>query len=203
MLRLSCLIILLTLISCMNNDEVNIPTPKTNSISKVDLRLDRDEYHDKVLGAIVGSAIGDAMGASTEMWDRHDIQKQYGFISGLTNAFREKSAEGTWQHNMVAGATTDDTRWKFFLGQYLTSEKTGRSSVDFAQFIVDYYQSLLDGLNNGDVKESTDLLDEELEKVNWIKEWARVALTYNKGASEFAAAQNRFYGGEMSCAGML
>jgi len=42
-----------------------------------------------------------------------------------------------------------------------------------------------------------------MEKVDWIKEWARVALAYQKGASEYQSAQSRFYGGEMSCAGQL
>ena len=187
----------------MNNEELDIPTPKKTTLSKIDHPLSPEEYQDKILGAIVGSAIGDAMGASTEMWDRHDIQKQHGYITGLTDAIREKSAEGIWQHNMVAGSTTDDTRWKYFIGQYLRMQETKRSGKDFAHFIVDYYQSLLGGLNKEGVRESTDVLDEEMEKVNWIKEWARVALAYEKGPSEYAAAQNRFYGGEMSCAGML
>ncbi len=33
-----------------------------------------ETYYDRVLGGLVGSAIGDAMGASTEMWYRKDIQ---------------------------------------------------------------------------------------------------------------------------------
>ena len=40
--------------------------------NKVD--ISREQYHDKVLGLLIGSAIGDAMGAPTEMWGRGDIQ---------------------------------------------------------------------------------------------------------------------------------
>jgi hypothetical protein len=143
------------------------------------------------------------MGASTEMWDRNEIQKKYGYITGLTNVVRDKSPEGTWQHNMVAGSTTDDTRWKFFVGQYLKDKKGDLAARNFSTFIVDYYHDLLENLNGNKAKNSTDQWDLEMDKVNWIKEWARVALAYGKDEQEFAIAQNRFYGGEMSCAGML
>jgi ADP-ribosylglycohydrolase len=203
MLRLSFLLLSMTLISCMNDGTPNIQTPLPTSYESIQVDLNEVELMDRILGALVGSAIGDAMGASTEMWDRKDIQAKYGYIVGLTDAIREKSPEGTWQHNMVAGSTTDDTRWKFFFGQYLSKHGSDISSENFASFIVDYYQSLIKQLPDSGSAKSTDRLDEELEKVNWIKEWARFAMAYGKGDTEFAAAQNRFYGGEMSCAGML
>ena len=40
-----------------------------------------------VLGSLVGSAIGDAMGAPTEMWSRDQIQAEYGFVSDLSYNF--------------------------------------------------------------------------------------------------------------------
>jgi ADP-ribosylglycohydrolase len=43
-------------------------------------RLSEKDYYNKVLGLLVGSAIGDAMGAPTEMWSRKDIQLEYGFV---------------------------------------------------------------------------------------------------------------------------
>ncbi len=39
---------------------------------------DRAFLYDRVLGSLVGSAIGDAMGAPTEMWSRDQIQAEYG-----------------------------------------------------------------------------------------------------------------------------
>jgi hypothetical protein len=42
-----------------------------------------------------------------------------------------------------------------------------------------------------------------MEQIDWIKEWARVSLAYQNGMTEYTRALNRFYGGEMSCAGQL
>jgi hypothetical protein len=53
------------------------------------------------------------------------------------------------------------------------------------------------------ILDNPDTLDGRLEKVDWIKEWARVALAYQQGPEAYGPALNRFYGGEMSCAGML
>src|SRR5690606_333414 len=66
-----------------------------------------------------------------------------------------------------------------------------------------YYQSLVPALSDAEVLINPDLLDKQMEKVDWIKEWARVALAYQQGPDDYQLAQNRFYGGEMSCAGML
>ncbi|MFT5168195.1 MAG: hypothetical protein ACI8P3_003436 [Saprospiraceae bacterium] len=199
-------LLLLFTLSCTDTPKTNVDIPapaKQHSYGTTSLNLSKEKYYDKVLGALVGSAIGDAMGASTEMWHRSDIQKKYGYINGLTPALREKSPEGTWRHNLTAGATTDDTRWKYFTARYFSKYRGDLSADHFAAFITDYYQSLTKGLGNEKAMNSTDVLDEELEKVLWIKEWARVSMAYQKGGTEYYKAQNRFYGGEMSCAGML
>ena len=39
---------------------------------------------------------------------------------------------------------------------------------------------------------SPDALDSRLEKVDWIKEWARVALAYQNSTEEYLEAQNMF-----------
>ncbi len=152
---------------------------------------------------MVGSAIGDAMGASTEMWRRKDIQLKYGYITGLTPAVREQSPEGTWEHNLVAGATTDDTRWKYVMVKYLTEHQAGWNAEHFADFITDYYASLTHSLSNDKDIPDTDFLDTQIEKIDWIKEWARVAIAYQENPKAYLIALNRFYGGEMSCAGQL
>jgi hypothetical protein len=191
------------LFSCKNTTAPHIPTPKSNKEEDSTLKITKEVYYDKVLGALVGSAIGDAMGASTEMWYRKDIQDTYGYITGLTPATREKSPEGTWDHNMVSGATTDDTRWKYFLGRYLIDHSSAINKATFTDFIIDYYQGLTRSISDDDIGKSTDLLDQEMEKVNWIKEWARVSLAFKESPEAYEAAKSRFYGGEMSCAGML
>jgi len=183
--------------------EFTLTAPSKLTYGLDTINLSKEEYHDKVLGALVGSAIGDAMGASTEMWHRQDIQRQYGYINGLTPATRVQSPEGTWENNLNAGATTDDTRWKSLMVKYFVKHKTNRNATVFADFISSYYQSVASELANKDILLKPDALDAKLEPVDWIKEWARVAIAYQQGTTEYLNAQHRFYGGEMSCAGML
>ncbi len=182
---------------------MDIPSPKKSVYASDTLNLSEEAYYDKVLGALVGSAIGDAMGASTEMWHRKNIQLKYGYITGLTPAVREQSPEGTWDHNLLAGATTDDTRWKFTIVKYLTKHQDKWNGENFADFIIEYYASLTRSLSDGTEIPNPDFLDIQIEKIDWIKEWARVAMAYQKSSEEYQKALNRFYGGEMSCAGQL
>lgn len=183
--------------------EIEIKSPIKTGFASDTLKLSKAQRYDKVLGALVGSAIGDAMGASTEMWHRNDIQLKYGYITGLTPAVREQSPEGTWEHNLLAGATTDDTRWKYFMVKYLSAYGDKGNPDAFAKFITDYYGGLTETLSDSNIRTNPDLLDDQNEKIDWIKEWARVALAYQKSPTAYQKAQNRFYGGEMSCAGQL
>jgi len=203
-LPLSLLILLVCMFAACDTSDKNIelPIPSKTSYGTDGRSLTQEEYYDKVLGALVGSAIGDAMGASTEMWYRTQIQKEYGYITGLTTALREKSPEGTWGHNLDSGTTTDDTRWKYLMGKYFATNSKDLSPIAFAKFITDYYESLATELSDQALK-SADDLDEQLEKLNWVIEWNTVAKAYQEGPVQFQNAKSRFYGGEMSCAGML
>lgn len=169
-------------------------------------QLDREMYYDKVLGALVGSAIGDAMGAPTEMWHRDDINVLLGYVDTLDLLIREGSPEGPWAANLPAGATTDDTRWKYLLGSFLNGYEKHQQQLDpraFAQRIVDQYQR--------DTKDALAVrsfdpapLEKELRKMTWLQEWAKVAKPYHENDLDgYSYALNRFYGGEMACAGML
>ncbi len=182
---------------------VAIPSPKKVGYAVEDLVLSKELYYDKVLGALVGSAIGDAMGASTEMWHRNDIQLNYGYITGLTPAIRPQSPEGPWDHNLLAGATTDDTRWKYLMVRYFDANRDALNATHFSQFIADYYQTIAKTLKDRAVLTHTGALDERIEKIEWIKEWARVSMAFQKGPEAYQQALHRFYGGEMSCAGQL
>ncbi|GGG35995.1 hypothetical protein GCM10011414_01640 [Croceivirga lutea] len=198
------LLVLILLSACAKEQKssINIPSPNT-SFSQDTFAISKEDYYDKVLGALVGSAIGDAMGASTEMWHRDNIQLKYGYITNLTPALRVQSPEGTWEHNLPAGATTDDTRWKMLATAYLTANQNNQNAENFVDFILSYYQQEVEKLNTKETFNSTDFLDDAIEKIDWIKEWARVAQAYKKGTSAYLEASNRFYGGEMSCAGQL
>ena len=183
--------------------KVSIPNPSTVSYGAQEFSMSKERFHDRVLGALVGSAIGDAMGVSTEMWDRAAIQKRYGYILGLTPALMLQSPEGPWGHNLPAGSTTDDTRWKYMLTQYIDQNRSALNKSKFAQFIVDYYQDQVSTLSDKDIATQPDSLDIRIEKIDWIKEWARVALGYQEGGVRYEQVRDRFYGGEMSCAGLL
>lgn len=206
MTRFFIFLICISCVSCLSNKKqanINLPSPIKQQIQLSTKHVSGKQLKDKILGALVGSAIGDAMGASTEMWTRSDIQERYGYINGLTPALREQSPEGTWQHNLIAGATTDDTRWKYFIGQYLITNHDQYAPKAFATFINSYYDSTVNNLSHDNHKVSTDALDAQIEKIDWIKEWARVSKAYINGATDYQYTQGRFYGGEMSCAGLL
>ena len=205
-LRTSSLFVMLIslLFSCAReNKKLVLPEPGIPMYGKQEIKLSKEALHDRILGALVGSAIGDAMGLSTEMWARQDIQLQYGYITGLTPAITNKSPEGSWSHNLPAGATTDDTRWKLALTGYIKANPSAMNAENFAQFIIDYYQENASSLADDAVLTVPDSLDVKMKKINWIKEWARVAFAYKEDAKRYQNLRDRFYGGEISCAGLL
>ncbi|MEM6629433.1 MAG: ADP-ribosylglycohydrolase family protein [Bacteroidota bacterium] len=173
------------------------------------LSMEKDSLYDKVLGMLVGSAIGDAMGAPTEMWSRYNIQVEYGHVDGLDPMVREPSPEGTWDFNLPAGGTTDDTRWKLLLSDYLLLQgdvlyrQEGANPYTFAQFIVRRYKSEIQQLKQTDSFNPIPFED-QARRMAWLQEWAMVAKPFaEKDLEAYSEAVNRFYGGEMTCAGML
>lgn len=166
--------------------------------------IPRDVYHDKVLGLLIGSAIGDAMGAPTEMWNRSEIQFDYGFVDELDDMVRTPSAEGIWQNNLPGGGTTDDTRWKALTIDFLLTQSPGTSDpVAFADFIVDRYEQRIAALKATEGFHPKPY-EENLMKMAWLQEWALVAQPYAANdLPAYSVALQKFYGGEMSCAGML
>ena len=73
-MRYAFVILFIFSLGCKNDDEkFDIPSPISGNFLGDTVQLADSVYYDKVLGALVGSAIGDAMGASTEMWHRKDI----------------------------------------------------------------------------------------------------------------------------------
>lgn len=162
------------------------------------------ELYDRILGMLVGSAIGDAMGAPTEMWPREAIQLEYGFVQGLDSMVREISPEGVWKANLPAGGTTDDTRWKSLAVDYLLSQTTeSLEPKDFASHILKSYEGSLTKLKN---TEGVDVepFENALQEANWLSEWAKVATPYrDANLGGYTDSLSKFYGGEMVCAGLL
>ncbi len=169
-----------------------------------EMSLTEKQLHDKILGMLVGSAIGDAMGAPTEMWLRDEIKLHYGFVESLDSMIREVSPEGIWIANLPAGGTTDDTRWKVLTSDYLlTQERNELDAKDFAKQILTTYESYTKEFK--DIK-STD--PEPFEtvslKLGWLQEWAKVSQPFiDDNLAGYADSLGKFYGGEMVCAGLL
>ncbi len=168
------------------------------------LRISEKVYYNKVLGLLVGSAIGDAMGAPTEMWSRRDIRTTYGFVNDLDSMVRFPSAEGTWLNNLPAGGTTDDTRWKKLFTEYAVVEPWPKlGAANLAEHIISKYKSELAALKSTEGL-NPQPYEDNLMKMAWLQEWALVADAYAKNDMvEYSNALSKFYGGEMTCAGML
>lgn len=169
-------------------------------------RLTRAQLHDRVLGMLVGSAIGDAMGAPTEMWSREMIGTMYGAVNRLDSMVREPSAEGTWVMNLPAGGTTDDTRWKKLTVNYLLTQRNGKALLDaraFTNYILTQYRTDVQRLKNTPGNDPA-LFEANSRRMAWLQEWAKVADPYVQGNMDgYQDALSGFYGGEMTCAGLL
>ena len=192
-----CIGLFFTLDSCKQP-----PTPMQDP----SLRLTESVLYDKVLGALLGSAIGDAMGAPTEMWTRERIQAEFGHIEGLTPLVREPSPEGTWDYNLPAGGSTDDTRWKAVMVDLLTQSATRPSQLSahaLADVLTERYISEIKALQALPEAEAGSL-ESGMQGILWLKEWISVAEAYQSGdLDRYGKALNQFYGGEMVCGGML
>lgn len=168
------------------------------------LQISEDELYDKILGMLVGSAIGDAMGAPTEMWPRQEIVNKFGFVTGLDSVIRDVSPEGVWIKNLPPGGTTDDTRWKKLVVEYLVDESAQNlDPKGFSDKILSTYHLALAQVTS---KDSLDplVLEQKLLPVLWLHEWQKAANPFVTG--NFALYQDKlstFYGGEMVCAGLL
>lgn len=190
------------------------PDPLDKTYAETDYQdttLTDSVLYDKLLGALVGSAIGDAMGAPTEMWQQEDIKEAYGHVDSLDFVLREPSPEGPWDYNLPPGAGTDDTRWKSLMVDYVLGESELRSTSRpltlkadrFATYLNNHYEESITRL-----KETTGLepepYEDNMRRMTWLQEWARVTRAYTANDLDgYRDALSRFYGGEMSCAGML
>ena len=201
MRRIFVLPLLFFVFTCRQKPDSSTVTASSSPKSS----LTQAELYDKVLGMLLGSAIGDAMGAPTEMWPRESIRLEYGFVDRLDSMVRAPSAEGTWEHNLPAGGTTDDTRWKKLTFEFLlTQSNSGELDAgQFAAFLVKQYEADLKRLKKTEGFDP-EPYEKNLMRAAWLQEWARVAKPFaEKNYAAYADSLSRFYGGEMVCAGLL
>jgi ADP-ribosylglycohydrolase len=82
---------------------------------------------DRVLGALYGLAIGDALGMPTQMMSREGIAAQFGSITDFEPAARDHPIAA----GMAAGRVTDDTEQALLLARLLVE---GRGHIDPRRF---------------------------------------------------------------------
>ncbi len=203
MKKLAYFLLFVLVVSCSQQDSENA-SPDFSTEVITSSGLTEAALYDRVLGMLVGSALGDAMGAPTEMWSRDAIQLEYGFVEDLDSMVREASPEGIWKANLPAGGTTDDTRWKNLAVEYLLTQKSEfLEPKDFASHIFKTYEGSLTKLKNTKGTE-VEPFENALQEANWLSEWAKVAVPYrDANLGGYADSLSKFYGGEMVCAGLL
>ena len=191
-----------------STNENNFPAPdksQTPLQQNEGQDLTKAAFYDKILGALVGSAIGDAMGAPVEMWGRDQIWTQWGYVDGLLPVIREGSPEGPWDINLSPGSTTDDTRWKYLIGQFILEQPNNAPLNDaaFARYVSYLYGKQKDAVQQLQSFDPTPL-ERAVRHMTWLQEWAKVAQPFHENDLKgYNTALNKFYGGEMACAGML
>ncbi|MGI8576863.1 MAG: ADP-ribosylglycohydrolase family protein [Nocardioidaceae bacterium] len=84
--------------------------------------------NDRARGALVGLAIGDALGMPTQMMSRERIRARFGELSG----FEPAPVENEISSRSPAGQVTDDTDQAMIVGRLLVE---GQGSVDPAAFV--------------------------------------------------------------------
>lgn len=193
------LLLILIIQACVSD-----PPDKKTGPEKVTLPISKEELADKVKGMLVGSAIGDAMGAPTEMWSREAIQLEYGWVENLDSMVREVSPEGIWKVNLPAGGTTDDTRWKKLIFEFLEEQdKLELNPREFSVHIIREYEQYFQNFKSLKPEE-TEALEYANLQVLWLQEWYKVSLSVKENdLMAYQEALGKFYGGEMVCAGLL
>jgi ADP-ribosyl-[dinitrogen reductase] hydrolase len=92
---------------------------------------DIEALRDRYRGALVGSAVGDALGATVEFMSRDEIARKYGQLRDIVG--------GGWL-NLPAGEVTDDTQMARCIARSL-AERGEFAGDDIATRFVEWYRS--------------------------------------------------------------
>lgn len=90
------------------------------------MTMDKQRLHDRALGAYLGLAVGDALGATVEFMLPREIQHQYGTHRNIIG--------GGWL-KLKAGRVTDDTEMALALGRALLASKGWNANAVADSFV--------------------------------------------------------------------
>jgi len=86
-------------------------------------------FQQRALGALVGVAIGDAMGMPTQTLTREEIARQYGAIA----SFRDAGPDQPVSAGLPAGTITDDTEQSILVAHHLIARSGHIDQLAWAQ----------------------------------------------------------------------
>ena len=114
--------------------------------------MKEDLLFKKVYGSLIGAAIGDAMGGPVEFWDRKDISRVYGRVSGLLEYKHTiTDIHGPW--TLHAGSYTDDSRMSKLLCKAVIDAGGPPSTADVSKVFADYYYNAPGEMAKGFIEE--------------------------------------------------
>jgi ADP-ribosylglycohydrolase len=94
---------------------------------------------DQAHGALLGLALGDALGMPTQSMSRTEIHERYGRISGLVDAVPDQPIAPS----MPAGSVTDDTEQAVILAQLLIEGRGHVAPLALADALLEWEQSMI------------------------------------------------------------
>ena len=94
---------------------------------------------DRAYGALLGLAIGDALGMPTQYTPRSLVSERYGLLAG----FEPGPADNPISANMPAGRVTDDTDQAVILGEMLVAGKGCVDPNKFARALLAWEQRMI------------------------------------------------------------
>lgn len=94
---------------------------------------------DHAMGALVGLALGDALGMPTQSMSPRRIHEEYGSITGLVDA----SPEQPIAPSMKAGSVTDDTEQALLVADLLIAHNGAIPPMEFAKTLLEWEDAMV------------------------------------------------------------
>lgn len=103
------------------------------------INLEQSETYNRAFGAIVGLAIGDALGMPTQSMSAQSIRRFYG---GPITKLMDAVSQQPIAPNMKAGSVTDDTEQAFLLAERIIADNGNIDNNKYAQNLLDWEDAM-------------------------------------------------------------